>query len=72
MAITKATTRSACPLFSGRGLDQRGFTIKMPQKEYLSCDPVNMDQEKGILGIYNYDLAERPYNDRRCKSTHRS
>jgi len=62
-AITKATAEAPCPLFTGRGLEQRGFTIKMPQKEYLSCVAENMAQEKAILGIYNYDLADRAYND---------
>jgi len=63
MAIYAAATKAPCPLFSGRGLDQTGFTIKMREKTYLSCDPINIAQEKDCVAVYNYDLAEAVYNE---------
>lgn len=63
MPITKATARAPCPIFAGRGVEFEGFTMAMPRKQYLSCAPENTSSENGLLGIYNYDLADRVYLD---------
>jgi len=65
MAIVSAAAEAPCPIFAGRGVDKRGFTIAMPFKSYLSCELANIEGASGnnaqdlILGVYNYDLAER-------------
>jgi len=62
--IATAHSRVGCPYLSGgHSLDKYGFTMNLPHKSYLSCDPVNIDQEKDLLAVYCYDLAERVYND---------
>jgi len=63
MAITEATAEAPCPIFAGRGIDKRGFTLAMPKKTYLSCSPDNINDENFCLGVYNFDLAERVKNE---------
>jgi len=58
MAITKTSSRSPCPLFAGRGLVKPGFTMALPYKTYLSCEPSNISAERSLLTVFNYDLAE--------------
>jgi len=62
MAITKATARAPCPLFTGRGFDKGGFTMLLPYKTYLTCHPDNIAAERSMLTVFNYDLAEYVYN----------
>jgi len=63
MAITDTTAEAPCPIFAGRGISTRGFTLALPEKGYLSCTPDNIDSENYVLGVYNYDLATRVKND---------
>lgn len=63
MPIVEPATRGLCPMFAGRGLSSYGFTMELPEKAYLSCAPANIDQEKDILCVYCYDLAEAVYNE---------
>lgn len=63
MAITETTAEAPCPIFAGRGISTRGFTLALPKKGYLSCTPDNIDSENYILGVYNYDLATRVKDD---------
>lgn len=58
MAITKTTAEAPCPLFTGRGLEQRGYTIKSPYKTYLTTEPSNISSERCLVTVFNYDLAE--------------
>ena len=58
MAITKTSAQAPCPLFAGRGLKYQGFTMELPYKTYFTCQPENIASEKGMISIFNYDLAE--------------
>lgn len=62
MAITDTTAEAPCPIFAGRGISTRGFTLAMPYKTYLTCTPDNIAAERSMLTVFNYDLAEYCYN----------
>jgi len=62
MAITKTSARVACPLFAGRGLLKGGFTMALPYKTFLSCEPSNIASERSLVTVFNYDLAEYVYD----------
>jgi len=63
MAIAKPISRAPCPIFAGRGLEKNGFTLALNKKTYLTSDQTNIDSERGLLSVFNYDLAEAVYND---------
>jgi len=48
MAITDTTAEAPCPIFAGRGISTRGFTLALPEKGYLSCTPDNIDSENYV------------------------